>query len=438
MHLPLVGRQPLWLVAASTGLVGVTFGYVAATLTTVAAAPTFAGMDFHVFYAAGLVVRHGGDPYQFAALSSAMARWTGVPPANLIMRFVYAPWFGIIMAPLSILPYVPCVILWTALGFAAVVLPMTKWASTLGWPHSSAIAIAAGICGVAMTNYYVGQVATFELALLIAVLISVIKGRFAAAAALAVVAALLKPQDLWPLVPLVWLAAATIGKLPRGRMLTSQIATAALLLGLPLFVNAALIPDWLRATAAFAQNLRGQPGLAGLPGMLNFLPNRLHIYPNLNDPLVAGIAAAGCATAILWLWHGFHHGGFPRLSEPRRVAWVLLIPSATWLLVTPYGHTQDLITLLPLVVVAAWSPYLRGHAISTLALVIGIAWVPLAWWTFGSLLFSQLSFAPLATLIVVSISVHRCRQELRAAEASEFERARAPGGRARCGPTAVP
>lgn len=415
-RLPVVGQQPLWLLLTCASIIGVTLAFAAMSARACISSPTQAGGDFRVFYAAGLVLRSSGDPYHNAALRIAMQGLNAPGGTTGVGQFVYLPWFAMVMVPFSFLPFFPALILWTVLEVGAVAISTAKWAATVGWPHSMALAPLATISGVAVFNYFLGQVAAFELAILVAVVVSLVKHRIATAAGLAVVAAFLKPQDLWPLVPLVWVGASCARRIPVARVLSAQAATAVALLGIPLLVSPSLFSHWLHAIVTFAQNLKSQPQLAGLPGMLGYLPSRLHLYPSFADPLVLGIVVAGFTIGSVGLWYGMHHDRFRSLPASRQVAWVMLLPTATWLLVTPYAHTEDLITLFPLAALAAWPQRSGLDAAWRLSLAVAIGWVPVALWTLGESVFVPASLAPLTTLMVVAASVRRFGMELRSAE----------------------
>ena len=91
------------------------------------------GTDFSSFYAAGRLAGTGGDPYDSASLQAAQRAIFG--EATPYYAFAYPPIFLLLVSPLTVLPYLPALLIWQAATFLfyfwGMVLLKRRFASSL-------------------------------------------------------------------------------------------------------------------------------------------------------------------------------------------------------------------------------------------------------------------------------------------------------------------
>lgn len=109
--------------------------WVVATLVMAAGAFAYFGLDGHDFrgyFAAAMVVRRGGNPYDYAQVAAVLREVTG-EIGNF--PYYYPPWFALALTPLTLLPFRLARALW--LGGNVVFWVGGLWAlrASLGWPR---------------------------------------------------------------------------------------------------------------------------------------------------------------------------------------------------------------------------------------------------------------------------------------------------------------
>lgn len=372
-----------------------------------------AGGDFRVFYSAGWMLRRGADPYDSASLLHVMVHVTDGPMLRTMMPFPYLPWFGMVMVPFSLLPYWVAFGLWDTLSFSAVTTATWWWADTLGWRHAGWTAIGAGFSTVAVFNYALGQVSTLVLALLVGTLLAANARHFVLAGALAVTGALLKPQDLWPVVPLLWVVPQVPTIAVLGRILLGQVGAVLVLVGGPLLANAGLLSSWLELVLHSDSRLPSQTALVGLqlPGLLTFAP-QLGLSPGLRDPLVVVLTLFGCLAAVVLVRQLRKLPVLIWFHPERRIGWLVLLPLGVWMLSTPYGHTQDVIVAFPLLLLALGDPRSTLLHPFSWTLLGAVLVVPFALIFFSDNFYPAHSLAPLGLLILAGGAIIALRREL--------------------------
>ncbi|MGA9774295.1 MAG: glycosyltransferase family 87 protein [Candidatus Dormiibacterota bacterium] len=343
-----------------------------------------------------------------------MARVTGGPRLTGSWPFPYLPWVGMVMAPFSVLPFWIAFALWDALGLAMITVATWRWAVALDWRHPWWAAMVAGGSSVAVVNYFLGQVSTVVLALLVAALLAAKDRRYGWAGAIAMTGALLKPQDLWPLILLVWLVPESPTASAWARIALGQISAFLILVGTPLLVSGALLGSWLQLLIHFGSRLPSQRELVGLPGLLAFTPANWHLSPSFQDPVVVVMILLGCLAIVVMLHRLLLTAALLRLPPARRIGWLLLLPLGVWMLVTPYGHTQDVVVAFPLTMLALGDGGAALRRPFGWVLVTSVLVIPVAMIFFSDYLFPPESLAPVGLLILVSMAVAALRHELAA------------------------
>lgn len=74
---------------------------------------SYGGVDFGVYYAAGRVLLHGGNPYDYAQLSKEIVSVTG----KLNNPYYYAPWFTWFALPFSLLSFHTARLCWAVTNY---------------------------------------------------------------------------------------------------------------------------------------------------------------------------------------------------------------------------------------------------------------------------------------------------------------------------------
>lgn len=411
-----VGRRPIWIVLSGTVMTAITAAVAALTVKSMLLLA--AGEDFRVFYSAGWMLRRATDPYNSTRLFRVMLRVTSGPLPHSLTPFPYLPWFGMIMVPFSLLPYWVAFGLWDTLSFLAVTAAAWWWAHALTWRHAKVAAVVAGFSSVAIFNYALGQVSTMVLALLVGTLIAARADRMGLAGALAVTGALLKPQDLWPVVPLLWVVpeAPTVAVL--SRILLGQVTACLVLVGAPLLVGAGLLSAWFHLIIHFGSRLPAQTELVGLPGLLTFAPTTWGLSPSLRDPVVLGLTLLDCVAAVALVRQLRISPLITGLGRERRIGWLLLLPLGIWMVVTPYGHTQDVIVAIPLLMLAMGDPRATLTRPLGWTLLGSVLVVPFTLIFFSDRFYPAHSLAPLGLLVLAVAACRELCHELTTARAS--------------------
>jgi len=406
------------MVLSGTLISAVTMALAIATFKDVLILPHLVGDDFRVFYTAAWMLRHGTDPYRSTQLLSTMARVTPGGLARGPMLFAYLPWFGFAAVPFSILPYRVAFSLWVALSLMAIYVATIRWARNLGWRRPWLAALVAAVSVEACLTYLTGQVTAAALGILVTTLLAANARRYGLAGLLSMAGALLKPQDLWLLVPLLWMVPQPASLSTLKRILSGQAAAALVLLGLPLMAAPGILGRWFAGVIHFAATLPAQTELVGLPGLLSWLPADWGLSARFSDPVVSLVVAGGLGGIGLTIWRWLLNPALRQLPRPQRIGWVLLLPLGIWLLATPYGHTQDMVVVFPLALLTLGS---NGEALRKPFgwIVIGsVLLVPAILILFTNYLFPNQSLAPIGLLILVVAALLALRKALAEASSS--------------------
>jgi len=87
-------------------------------------------VDFCVYYAAGKVFLHGGNPYDFSQLVNEIISSTG----STNNPYYYAPWFTWFLSVIAIFPYDVARILWAILNYCLWVSALFNLSKLIPWP----------------------------------------------------------------------------------------------------------------------------------------------------------------------------------------------------------------------------------------------------------------------------------------------------------------
>jgi len=296
------------------------------------------GHDFSAFYAAGLAVRKGLDPYNWAQLGLVEAHLRSIGNPNLPLAFnSYAnpPFFTLLMAACTRLPDRPLYVLWTGAMAAALIAGSVVLPRSCGVPRRGWIGLLFTLTPASIICLFLGQQTPLLLLGLALSLVALRSDRPALAGVLLTVG-WIKPHLLFPVAMVIVL---TLNR----RMMRQLLAG---FLGVSLALG---IVSWLalggQAFAAWARDLLSygrtvdvlQPDLSSLAG----------IYLSV----LARPWSTWAMAAALGLWVGLagllvYRGRRDGLT-PTDDGWLRLVAIAlvTWLLATPYTHPADLILL---------------------------------------------------------------------------------------------
>ncbi|MGH7691313.1 MAG: glycosyltransferase 87 family protein [Candidatus Dormibacteria bacterium] len=357
------------------------------------------GGAFLVFYGAAKVIADRGVPYQL------------VHGAALNGAFPYLPWVGWVISPLTRFPYGLALALWLVLSGLAALAAAGLWARTLGWKRWWLAPLGVSVWCVLWRCLLTGQMDGVLLLIETLALIAAYRRHLGWAGALAVAAALYKPQMLWLLPPLLGLWAFQETKLRN--YLTGCGLSLLALLGLPELAHPGITWSWLRLLPDFSSSLATvQPDLAGISGMFRFLPSGWGLHPGLSDAPTLLLVLVGLVGIGVVLRQASRTTG-GQLGSRRRLGWQVLLPLGIWFVVSPYDHTNDALTLLPLII------FVLGVDAKGITRLDSLLLITLLWLAPGavallsqSAITSYLSISPLAFLALVIFAWGQFRGEL--------------------------
>ncbi|MGH7151904.1 MAG: glycosyltransferase family 87 protein, partial [Planctomycetota bacterium] len=136
-------------------------------------------IDFAPYYKGAAALARGLDPYDLA-VTDRLGEELGVTEGKE-MRYLYPPFFGLVAAPLTLLPYPVAKAAWHALGLAflagaVVLLPGALLPAPGGWERGIALFLAATFLPIVET-LRLGQVNLLLLLLLVLAIRDLGRGR---------------------------------------------------------------------------------------------------------------------------------------------------------------------------------------------------------------------------------------------------------------------
>lgn len=298
--------------------------------------------DWRVFYAAAAVVRHGGSPYDPAAIHAAEQgadHYAAVQPA--LDNFANLPVVAWALQPLTLLPFWVSYALAAALGAIAAGIAMYLWLRRWGWQRARGWTVLALLSWPALLGIFSGQFDLLLLALLVGGMTLSLHRRPGLAGAACTAAMLIKPHILWPL-PLLLAAAQLPDRRAAIRCAAAAAATAVGLVGGAELLMPGATGIFLAHLLAFGGQISSvQPDLSGLPGMVEHLPG--------GSAIAAAVTGLGTVAILGFAWFWAVSARARSLLPDLRVALGVGIGMAVWLVATPYGHPNDDVLLFPLI-----------------------------------------------------------------------------------------
>jgi hypothetical protein len=355
--------------------------------------------DYRRYYAASEFVLHGANPYNQVALLVAEQQLRHLPSAiNLgADGFVLVPFALWIVTPLALLPFWISFAVLATLATGAVALAVARSAQRLGWRYWWAVPIFACLSWPVVWGRLVGQL---DFLALVGFLVAcwAAANRRQVLAGVALLGVWVQPEVGWIAV-VALLIALWDDRAALRRTAASFAGGSALLFGLSALVPFGALQAWIASGAFFLHHEAGHEfELLGAPALLQaVMPRNTHAYAVLTTPtLVIGtVGALAALAACVWLLR--LKRSLPQGSE-EVIMWQTFLPLAVWLLATPYGHINNAVLLVPLVmlVIGPDGRHARDSGVSLAAVSVYVVLTELCT---GTIIFVDL--VPLATLALV-------------------------------------
>ncbi len=302
------------------------------------------GRDFSAFYAAGLALRHGQDPYSWAQIGRIEAHMRSIGDPRQPYAFnAYAnpPLFALLMDLCAPLGDRLAYLLWVIVTGAALLVGSVLLMKSYGVRGRGWAALLFLVTPAPIICLFLGQQTPLLLLGLGAALAAVRSDRPVLAGVFLTIG-WIKPHLLFPLA-LVMVAMLCWGA--RRRLLAGFGGASLVLAALSwLTTGGALLASWGSTLVLFEQNMdTRQPLLSSLAGLYLSVAGRpWSIY------LAVGCVAAWVVCAALVVRRTRRTGARPCDDEWLRLFSFALV---AWLLLTPMVHPADLVLALPALLV---------------------------------------------------------------------------------------
>ncbi|MGA7087145.1 MAG: glycosyltransferase 87 family protein [Candidatus Dormiibacterota bacterium] len=309
--------------------------------------PLGEGTDFFGYRAVAWDLLHRLNPYQIAALHRGMhAAGVGgsFPP---YYAFALPLWVGFLFLWAPSLPLTAGFIVWTALSIGLVLASAVVLARWLGWRRPWLVGLVVVATPAAIVGYMVGQLDALLLFLLTLVLVAASSKKYFWAGLAAGFFVALKFEVAWPLAPflliVLWNDRHAFRRALEGELVAGMFCLVVPMLFVPSWPTA-----WVHKLVGFTASIPNiQPDPAGLVGLVRVLPRSWHITPGLHDP-ITWILVLVCLIAFFLLGLSLLRGHI-ELEDRERLCVGLGVPLVLWALCSPYGHSDDILVLLPVV-----------------------------------------------------------------------------------------
>ncbi|MGA8426645.1 MAG: glycosyltransferase 87 family protein [Candidatus Dormiibacterota bacterium] len=319
--------------------------------------PLGEGTDFFGYRAVAWDLLHRLDPYKIAALHQGMHAAGVGGSFPRYYAFALPLWVGFLFLWAPSLPLTGSFIVWAGLSIGLVLASAVLLARWLGWKQPWVVGLLVVATPAAAVGYMVGQLDAVLLFLLTLVLLAASSRKYFWAGMAAGFFVALKFEVAWPLAPflliVLWNDRQAFKRALQGELLAGLFCLVVPMLFVPSWPIA-----WVHKLVGFAASLpHVQPDPAGLVGLVRVLPSSWHVSPGLHDPLT-WILVLLCLGAFFWLGRSLLRGDL-ELDGRERLCVGLGVPLLLWALCSPYGHSDDILILLPVVLLVLSSNW-RG------------------------------------------------------------------------------
>lgn len=308
--------------------------------------------DYRRYYAAVHLFLNGQNPYNQTTLINAAQHIHAIPMSVNLRAdgFVLLPFVLWPLIPLALLPYDFSFVLLGVLSLVGIVWSLAALARHLGWQRWWLVPLFGCLWWPVAWGRISGQLDFLILIGVVGTCLLVSSHRYYfAGIALA---------SVWVQPELGWIAGIALIVLLWGdhralmQTLGSFLAVSIVVFAISAFIPHGILTDWVAGGGVFAhREASHETDLLGLPAILQIIIPHDYRFYGASSVFTLGIALLGTIAAIAtgaWL----RLSGVSRhLPAGERVLWQIFLPVSIWLLVTPYGHPNNLILLLPLVLV---------------------------------------------------------------------------------------
>jgi hypothetical protein len=157
----------------------------------------------------------------------------------------------------------------------------------------------------------------------------------------------LKFEVAWPLAPFLLVVLCNDREAFK-RALRGELMAGLFCLLVPLLFVPSWPVAWVHKLVGFTASLPHiQPDPAGLVGLLRVLPSSWHISPGIHDPITWMLVLL-CLGAFYFVGRSLLRWD-RELESRERLCVGLGLPLVLWALCSPYGHSDDTLILLPVV-----------------------------------------------------------------------------------------
>ncbi|MFZ0168917.1 MAG: glycosyltransferase 87 family protein [Candidatus Dormiibacterota bacterium] len=303
------------------------------------------GTDFLGYRAVAWDLLHGLNPYKLAPLHLGMHAAGVSGPFSPYYSFALPLWVGALFLWAPGVSLAIGFIFWSALSVVLVLTSAVMLARWLGWRRPWTVAVVVVATPVATLGYIAGQLDALLLFLLTLALLAASTRRFFLAGLAAGFFVALKFEVAWPVAPflllVVWNDREALKRAFAGELLAGLLCLLVPMLWLPSWPSV-----WLHKLVGFTASIPHiQPDPSGLGGLLRLLPSGWHVSPGLHDPITWILVVASLLGFVL-LGRLLLRGN-TELDSRERLCLGLVAPLVLWSLCSPYGHSDDVLILLP-------------------------------------------------------------------------------------------
>jgi len=361
------------------------------------------GQDFRAFFAAAVVLAHGGDPYNWASLGQVEDALYNAPggivpgdPAYYdFLPYPEGPWLAFALLPLAGWRWPPAYVLYAAV--MGVMLAAGAWLllDRLGWQgrRHRLVWLCVVLSPIAFINLFIGQVSPL-------IFLAFAGGWALAASGRAGLAGLLLTL-IWvkPNIGLIIPAVVALLVPQRAlRLLGGFAAGSAAAFGVGFLTLGLHLFGWPLEIIRFWRSVQGpQPDVASIHALY---------YPGLHGvikPVALAIVLVAAATYAVWAL---------RASPDAQTRGLTLL--LVWLAGLPFVQSYDTILLLPILLVLL-GPALAGWRSASLELAVwGFLVLPLAYFVGLRLGYFNGFTAVPVTLLALAWHRHRVMPRTRA------------------------
>ncbi len=368
---------------------------------------TLAG-DFGRYFTAAHFLLQGRNPYNQLALLHAEQAYRYQPVARAAATsdgFVLLPFVIWPVLALVGLPFWSGYVILVAVATASFGCAVSLTARALGWHRWWLATVFSCLAWVFVWGRLIGQLDfVIPVSLLATCFLLARRRNYLAGVVL---------TGIWVQPELAWVAglAMIVLLFPDRRAISQALigffGVSAVLFGISAAISHGVLLDWVHGSSVFLHREgTHEYDLLGLAGLIQVVdPSDFGLYAATAVPTLA-LAAVGVVTALgsaVWLAGSRAIAGMPAFE---RMLWRMLVPVGIWLLFTPYGHPNNAIILIPLVVLAI-GPDARHIASSRLDVTLLAGAITLAQFFSGTVLF--LDLMPVATALVLILAYRQLR-----------------------------